>query len=106
MKLELDVLFFSCLSFQIKQSWKYVDEIYSHNNKEFGVSETFFTKYDGLFKSFLASKNFSGNWPLKGPALRSADKYTTLLPLAWPIKPEFDWRIFLYKVTFRWILVG
>ena len=25
------------------------------------------TKYDGLLKSLPASKNFSGNWPLKGP---------------------------------------
>ena len=31
----------------------------------------------------------SGNWPLKRLALGSADKYTTLLPLAWPIKRLF-----------------
>ena len=31
----------------------------------------------------------SGNWPLKRPALGSADKYTTLLSLAWPIKRLF-----------------
>ena len=42
----------------------------------------------------------SGNQPLKGPALRSADKYTTLLPLAWPIKPVFHLQIFSYKATF------
>ena len=36
----------------------------------------------------------SGNRPLKGPALGSADKYTTL-----PIKPVFYLRIFSYEVT-------
>ena len=63
------------------------------------------TKYDGLLKSLPASKNFSGNWPLKGPSLGSADKYTTLLPLAWPIKPEFNWQIIWYKVTICCILI-
>ena len=48
----------------------------------------------------------SGNQPLKGPALGSADKYTTLLPLAWLIKPVFHLRIFLYKATFCGILVS
>ena len=42
----------------------------------------------------------SGNLPLKEPPLGSADKYTILLPLAWPIKPVFHLRIFLYEVTF------
>ena len=32
--------------------------------------------------------------PNKGPALGSADKYTTLLSLAWPIKPGFLLPIF------------
>ena len=39
-------------------------------------------------------------WPLNGPALRSADKYTTLLLLAWLIKPIFDLQIF-HEETFR-----
>ena len=42
----------------------------------------------------------SGNRPLKGPALGSAGKYTTLLPLAWLIKPVLHLRIFSYEVTF------
>ena len=48
----------------------------------------------------------SGNWPLKGLALGSADKYTTLLPLAWLIKPVFHLQIFSYVATFCWILIG
>ena len=42
----------------------------------------------------------SGNRPLKGPALGPTDKYTTLLPLAWPIKPVFHLRIFCTKPLF------
>ena len=42
----------------------------------------------------------SGNRPLKGPALGSAGKYSTLLPLAWLIKPVLHLRIFSYEVTF------
>ena len=42
----------------------------------------------------------SGNQALKGPALESANKYTTLLLLPWPIKPVFHLRIFLYEATF------
>ena len=42
----------------------------------------------------------SGNRPLKGPALGSADKDTTLLPLVWSIKPVFHLRIYSYEVTF------
>ena len=34
------------------------------------------------------------------PALGSADKYTTLLPLAWLIKPVLHLRFFSYEVTF------
>ena len=41
----------------------------------------------------------SGNRPLKGP-LGSTDKYITLLPLAWPIKPIFHFRIFSYETNF------
>ena len=40
------------------------------------------------------------NQPLKGPALGSADKYTTLLPLAWLIKPVFNLKIFPYEAIF------
>ena len=58
------------------------------------------TQYDGSLKSFLVSKNFGGKWPLKGATLGSADKYTTLLPLAWPIKPVFHLHIFSYEATF------
>ena len=47
-----------------------------------------------------------GNWSLKWPALGSVDKYTTLLPLAWPIKPVFYLQIFSYEATFCWILIG
>ena len=57
------------------------------------------TKY-GSLKSFLAFRNLNGNRPLKGPALGSADKNTTLLPLVGPIKPEFHWRIFSCEATF------
>ena len=42
----------------------------------------------------------SGNQPLKGPTLGSADKYTTLLPLAWLIKLVFHLQFFLYEATF------
>ena len=43
----------------------------------------------------------SGNRPLKGPTLGSADKYATLLPLAWPIKLAVSQlQIFLYKANF------
>ena len=45
-------------------------------------------------------KHTSGNRRLKGPALGSADKYTTLLPLAWSIKPVIHLRVFLYEATF------
>ena len=49
----------------------------------------------------------SGNRPLKGPTLGSADKYATLLPLAWPIKLAVSQlQIFLYKANFCWILIG
>ena len=33
------------------------------------------------------AQHTSENWPLKGATLVSANKYTTLLPLAWLIKP-------------------
>ena len=43
----------------------------------------------------------SGNRPSgKGPTLGSANKYTTLLPLAWLIKPVFHLRIFSFEATF------
>ena len=42
----------------------------------------------------------SGNQPLKGPTSGSANKYTTLLLLAWPIKPVFHLKCFLYEATF------
>ena len=58
------------------------------------------TKCDGLVKSFLASKDFSGKRPLKWSALGSTDKYTTLLPLAWLIKPVFHQRIFFVRSDF------
>ena len=58
------------------------------------------TNHGGLLKTFLVSKNFSGKRPLKWPVLGSADKYTTLLPLAWPIKPVFHLRMFLYEAAF------
>ena len=48
----------------------------------------------------------SRNRPLKEPALGSADKYATLFPSAWPIKPVFHLRIFSYEATFSWILIG
>ena len=41
-----------------------------------------------------------GNRSLKGPTLGSADKYTTLLPLASPIKPVFHLRIFFVRSEF------
>ena len=55
------------------------------------------------FNNFVTLHNIqhtSGNRPLKGPALGSAHKYTTLLPLAWPIKPVFHLQIFSYETTF------
>ena len=48
----------------------------------------------------------SRNRPVKDPALGSTDKYATLFPLAWPIKPDFHLRIFSYEATFSWILIG
>ena len=45
-------------------------------------------------------RHTSGNWPLKGPALGPANKYTTLLLLTWPIKPVFHLRIFPCEATF------
>ena len=42
----------------------------------------------------------SGNRPLKGPGLGSADKYTTLLLSAWPIKPVFQLQFFRMKQLF------
>ena len=42
-----------------------------------------------------------GNRPLKGPTLGSADKYTTLLLLALPIKLVFHLQIFLVS-NFFW----
>ena len=42
----------------------------------------------------------SRNQPLKGPTLRSVDKCTTLLPLAWLIEPVFYLQIFSYEATF------
>ena len=53
--------------------------------------------------NFVTLRNIqhtSGNRSLKGPALRSADKYTTLLPLAWPINPVFHLRIFFVRSDF------
>ena len=41
-----------------------------------------------------------GNQPLKWPTLGSADKYTTLLPLVWPIKPVFHLEFFRKKRVF------
>ena len=41
-----------------------------------------------------------GNQPLKWPALGSADKYTTLLPLVWRIKPVFHLEFFRKKRVF------
>ena len=41
-----------------------------------------------------------GNQPLKWPALGSADKYTTLLPLVWSIKPVFHLEFFRKKRFF------
>ena len=45
-------------------------------------------------------QHVTGNRPLKGPALRSADKCTTLLQLAWLIKPVFHLRIFFVWSNF------
>ena len=42
----------------------------------------------------------SGNQSLKGPTLESADKYTTLLPLTWPIKPVFSLAPFFVQSNF------
>ena len=39
------------------------------------------------------------NQPLQGPRLRSADQYTTLFLLAWPIVLVFHLQIFSYKAT-------
>ena len=53
--------------------------------------------------NFVTLRNIqykSGNQSLKGPALGSAVKYTTLLSLAWPIKPVFHLQIFSFKATF------
>ena len=52
------------------------------------------------FVTLRSIQHASGNGSLKGPTLGSADKYTTLLPLAWPIKPAFHLRVFSYKATF------
>ena len=41
----------------------------------------------------------SENQPFKGSALGSADKYITLLTLAWSMKPVFHLQIFSYEVT-------
>ena len=53
--------------------------------------------------NFIALCNIqyrSGNRSLKGPAFGSADKYTTLLSLAWLIKLIFHLRILLHDMTF------
>ena len=42
----------------------------------------------------------SGNQSLKGPAIGSDDKYTTLLLLAWSNKPVFQLLSFSYKAKF------
>ena len=42
----------------------------------------------------------SGNGSFKGSALGSAYKYTTLLPLAWPIKLVFHLQIFFIQSNF------
>ena len=52
------------------------------------------------FVRFGNIQHTSGSWPLKGPALGSADKYTTLLPLTWSIKLVFQWQIISEEVTF------
>ena len=55
------------------------------------------TKKTYRLNNFIRLRNIhhaSANWTLKGPILGSADRYTTLLPLAWPIKPFFHFRIF------------
>ena len=53
--------------------------------------------------NFVTLRNIqhaSGNRTLKGHALGSADKYTTLLPLAWPIKPVSTEEFFRSKRRF------
>ena len=44
---------------------------------------------------------------LKGPTLESADKFTTLLPFAWPIKPVFSLATFFiqskFLLNFHWL---
>ena len=52
------------------------------------------------FTTLRNIQHTSGNRPLKGPALGSADKYTSLLPLAWPIKPVFHLQFFHTKQHF------
>ena len=55
------------------------------------------TKTTYRLNNFITLSNIhhaSANRTLKGPVLGPADKYTTLLPLTWPIKPFFHFRIF------------
>ena len=52
------------------------------------------------FVKLLNIQRTSRNRPLKGPTLGSADKYTTLLPLAWPIKSGFSLANFFVQSYF------
>ena len=52
------------------------------------------------FVALGSIQHTTGNWPLKGPALDSGDKYTTCLTLAWPIKTVFHLQFFRTKRLF------
>ena len=59
--------------------------------------------------NFITSRNIQstiGNRPLKRPAWGSADKYTTLLLLAWSIKPVYHLNFFArsdFLLNFHWL---
>ena len=57
------------------------------------------------FVTLCNIQHTSGNRPLKEPGLGSADKYTSLLPSAWSIKPVFQLQFFRMKQLFAEFLL-
>ena len=105
-----------CFVYGCKENKKYLNGIEEKTYFRALLSptlETLFINLNGLILLILISFIFflffvmlcniqhaSGNWPLKGLALGSDDKYTALFLLAWPIKSVFHLRIYSYKSNF------
>ena len=112
--------FASCMGVNIKKYLNGIEEEKTYFHALLSPTLwTLFINLNGLILIILTSFIFflffvmlcniqhsSGNWPSKGLALGSDDKYTALFLLAWPMKLVFHLQIYSYESTFCWIFIG